>query len=212
MNFQAQPPDHVCHAGRLGADALAQHPATPAGWARTGARSRSLPLAECLLCGARAALLGYGSCFCLSVLSQVRPRTGEPDAGDPPSGSEGGEPSRSVLLPLSRSQTPRERKLLAGRRRHMGTACGWDAWCRGMSFSQRGMRAALLSAAALVPLSCPRAYSRSQLDYRPRSYGEQAGLPKAAASYHTQKLRIPRRFWQWGTKMVNRSSPLQFQR
>src|SRR5271157_2260093 len=29
-------------------------------------------------------LLGDSPCLCLSVLSQVRPPTGEPDAGDPP--------------------------------------------------------------------------------------------------------------------------------
>ena len=40
------------------------------GWQGTGTRSGSSALAQCLLCGARVVLLGYGPCYRLSVLSR----------------------------------------------------------------------------------------------------------------------------------------------
>jgi hypothetical protein len=41
-------------------------------------------MATGFLCQAGAALLGRSSCLGTSILSEVRPPTGEPDAGEPP--------------------------------------------------------------------------------------------------------------------------------
>jgi hypothetical protein len=87
-------------------------------WVRTGLRSllrfppragRSWPglgpstLAQCFLCQAGALLPNCCPCSGLSILAEVRPPTGEPDAGEPPVrfGGRGSGSSRSPY-PLSR--------------------------------------------------------------------------------------------------------------
>src|SRR5208337_4859751 len=93
--------DHVRHAGRLGAHAPAQHPAPLAGRQGTGARSGPSALVQRLLCGARVVLLGHSSRHRQSVLSEVTPPTGEPDAGDPPVRFGGRGSVTTFSLPLS---------------------------------------------------------------------------------------------------------------
>ena len=81
--FQAQPPYDVSAARRLDPPAPAQHPA-PAD-ASEGNQSRLRPhqVAKCLLCRTRALQLARCPCLGPPVLLQVKPSTGEPDAGDP---------------------------------------------------------------------------------------------------------------------------------
>src|SRR5450432_4484995 len=57
------------------------------------------PVAQCLLCCARPAFSVCGSCATLSILSEVKPLTGEPDAGEPPVRF-GGRGNHSFSLPL----------------------------------------------------------------------------------------------------------------
>src|ERR1022692_2603871 len=81
-------------------DAVAKYPAQAAGWPWTWPRVRSSTLEQRLLSGARAVLSKRGPCRNLSILAEVRPLTGEPDAGDPHVrfGGRGGD---KLSLPLS---------------------------------------------------------------------------------------------------------------
>src|SRR5438552_3145099 len=86
----------------MGAHASAKHPSseTSSAGTRTGVGPSSL--AECFLCQAWAVLLDSCTCTGSSILSEVRPPTGEPDAGDPPVRFGGrGNPLR-FSLPLFR--------------------------------------------------------------------------------------------------------------
>src|SRR5450432_138166 len=60
------------------------------------------PVAQCLLCCARPAFSVCGSCATLSILSEGKPLTGEPDAGEPPVRF-GGRGNHSFSLPLLES-------------------------------------------------------------------------------------------------------------
>ncbi len=52
--------------------------------ARPRTRRRSSTLAQCLLCGAWAVHVASAHARSASILSKVKPSTGEPDAGNPP--------------------------------------------------------------------------------------------------------------------------------
>src|SRR5215472_4361231 len=76
---------HHVHGTRpLDPHTVAQYPATPTRTPRSRSRLGSSSLAECFLCPAGAVLLSRCPCRGLSILSEVTPPTGEPDAGDPP--------------------------------------------------------------------------------------------------------------------------------
>src|SRR5271157_4508833 len=79
-------------------------------------------------------LLGDSPCLCLSVLSQVRPPTGEPDAGDPPVRFGGrGNRIQSVLpTPISLKLTyhrPPLRKTPCARAETICLLTGFRLWC-----------------------------------------------------------------------------------
>src|SRR6185295_9694515 len=84
-------------------DETSQHPAPPSQAQRSIPRKGPQPLAECFLCRAGAVLLCHSLCPGPSVLSEVRPPTGEPDAGDPHVrfGGRGGRELNRLSLPLS---------------------------------------------------------------------------------------------------------------
>src|ERR1022692_2189265 len=86
-------------------DAAAKYPAQAAGWPWTWPRVRSSTLEQRLLSGAWAVLFKRGPCRNLSILAEVRPLTGEPDAGDPHVRF-GGRGSHKLSLPLSNDQFP----------------------------------------------------------------------------------------------------------
>src|SRR5215472_14404356 len=73
---------HHVHGTRpLDPHTVAQYPATPTRPPRSRTRLGSSSLAECFLCPAGAVLLSRCPCRGLSILSEVTPPTGEPDAG-----------------------------------------------------------------------------------------------------------------------------------
>src|SRR5208283_1499883 len=127
--FPAQPRDDVHGARSMGAHPAAEHPAQTPGptWSRS--RRRPSALAECLLHGVRVVLLAYSPCDGLSILWEVRPPTGEPDAGDPPVRFGGrGNGIQSILpTPIKLGQPRRHR---------------WFAPLRGCAYAD-GMRTTL---------------------------------------------------------------------
>ena len=70
-------------ARRMDSPAAAQHRAQAARQVGDRPRLRQYQVAQCLLCQARAVQLARGPCPSPPVLLQVKPSTGEPDAGDP---------------------------------------------------------------------------------------------------------------------------------
>jgi hypothetical protein len=82
--FSAQPSFHVHHPGWLDSHATAQYASPPprSAWARSWPRQQ--PVAQRLLRGTGLILLSRSPCCCVSILSQVKPPTGEPCAGNPP--------------------------------------------------------------------------------------------------------------------------------
>ena len=96
--LQTQPTEYVPVPRRLDPHASAQHPAQTSGRPRSRTWSRSTTLAQRLLCQAWVVQLEYRPCLGPSILTEVKPSTGEPYAGDPHARFGGrGDRTQSVL-------------------------------------------------------------------------------------------------------------------
>src|SRR5438876_12248254 len=84
--------------------ALAQCPASAAEAERSCSRYRQCPLAQCVLCGARAVFFVRGPCATWSILSEVNHQLESRMRENRPSGSEGGGTTRSPY-PYNRRQS-----------------------------------------------------------------------------------------------------------